>query len=160
MQAMGNTSAASYYAARAAANLNGLNSMWMAANGTWAVYKDGIGRLIGPNFATWYPDATSQLFPVLYGALSPSDPRSVAVYNKFNSAWPGWPDLSFNAQDQFPWVMITGAAAQMGNSARVNTYINNIQNKYVSKGFPWPWYNMEAGWFVRLNSYMAGKRPF
>ena len=55
--------------------------------------------------------------------------------------------------------MIADAAAVMGDTNRVNTYINSIQSKYVATGFPWPWYNMEAGWFMRLNAYMMGKRP-
>jgi hypothetical protein len=155
--AFGDTAKAQYYSGKASLMLQGINGMWM--NGTWAVYKDGIGRLIGPNFATWYPDATSQVFPVLEGVIPANDPRSVQVYNSFNSAWPGWPNLSFSSQDAFPWVMVADAAAAMGDTNRVNTYINNIDNKYVKTGFPWTWYNMEAGWFMRLDAYMMGGRP-
>lgn len=146
-----------YYNAKADLMLQGIQGMWM--NGTWAVYKDGIDRLIGPNFGTWYPDATSQMFPVMQDVISPSDPRSQQVYNEFLSAWPGWANLSFNSQDSFPWVMIADAAAVMGDTGRANTYITNIQNQYVNQGFPWPFYSMEAGWFMRLNAYMLGKRP-
>src|SRR5947209_7975852 len=146
-----------YYNAKADLMLQGIQGMWM--NGTWAVYKDGIDRLFGPNWGTWYPDATSQMFPVMQGVISPSDPRSQQVYNQLLNAWPGWANLSFNSQDPFPWVMIADAAAVMGDTGRVNTYINNIQNQYVNNGFPWPFYSMEAGWFMRLNAYMLGKRP-
>ncbi len=52
------------------------------------------------------------------------------------------------------WVLVAHAAAGCGDSARVNTYINNIQSKCVSKGVPWPWYDAEAGWLMRLNAYM------
>lgn len=146
-----------YYTAKADLMLQGIQGMWM--NGTWAVYKDGIDRLIGPNFGTWYPDATSQMFPVMQDVVSPSDPRSQQVYNQLLNAWPGWANLSFNSQDPFPWVMIADAAAVMGDTGRANTYITNIQNQYVNKGFAWPFYSMEAGWFMRLNAYMMGKRP-
>lgn len=132
--------------------LQGINGMWM--NGHWAVYKDGIGRLIGPNMGTWYPDATSQMFPVMQGVIPGSDSRSAQVYSAFNAAWPGWPTLSFNSQDPFPWVMIGSAAALMGDQSRVNTFINTLDGKYVSTGFPWTWYSMEAGWFMRMNNYM------
>jgi len=27
----------------------------------------------------------------------------------------------------------------------------------VNSGFPWPFYNAEAGWFLRANSYMMGR---
>ncbi|PYX94107.1 MAG: hypothetical protein DMG67_02425 [Acidobacteria bacterium] len=155
--AFGDTAKAQYYNAKADLMLQGINGMWM--NGSWAVYKDGVGNLAAPNYSVWYADATSQLFPVMQGVIAPNDARSVQVYSKFNAAWPGWPTLSFNAQDSFPWVMIADAAAVMGDTNRVNTYINSIQSKYVATGFPWPWYNMEAGWFMRLNAYMMGKRP-
>jgi hypothetical protein len=27
----------------------------------------------------------------------------------------------------------------------------------VNSGFPWPFYNAEAGWFIRANNYMLGR---
>jgi hypothetical protein len=107
----------------------------------------------------WYPDATSQLFPVLEGVVPASDPRSVQAYNNLNAAWPGWPTLSYNAQDAFPWILVGDAAILMGDTARVSTYIQSIETKYVNSGFPWPWYSAEAGWFMRLNAYASGARP-
>jgi hypothetical protein len=156
---IGDSAKASYYNGKANLVLQGINGMWMGGSG-WAIYKDGIGRLIAPNMSTWYPDATAQLFPVLYSVIPASDSRSQQVYAAFNNAWPGWPTLSFMGQDSFPWVMISGAAAQMGDSGRVNTYIKNIEAKYVNVGFPWTWYSMEAGWYMRTVNYMNGSRPF
>lgn len=155
--AFNDTTKAQLYNSKADLMLQGINGMWL--NGHWAVYKDGIGRLIGPSMGTWYPDATSQMFPVMQGVIPGSDSRSVQVYNAFNAAWPGWPNLSFQSQDPFPWVMIGNAAAQMGDTSRVNTFINALDSKYVNAGFPWTWYSMEAGWFMRLNAYMMGARP-
>ena len=97
---------------------------------------------------------------MLYEVIPGSDSRAQQAYAAFNAAWPGWTNLSFSSQDEFPWVMIADAAALMGDSGRVNTYIQNIQTKYVSQGFPWTFYNMEGGWFMRLNYYMGGGRPF
>jgi hypothetical protein len=153
--AVGNSTQASYYNARAAAMYNGIMGMWMG--NAFAVYKNGVGGLVAPNWSVWYADATSQLFLVLEQVLPASDPKAQQVYNTFNSHWPGWPNLSFNTTDAFPWVLVAHAAAGYGDSTRVNTYIQNIQTKYVSKGFPWPWYDAEAGWFLRLNGYMSGK---
>jgi hypothetical protein len=83
----------------------------------------------------------------------------VQVYANLNAAWPGWPSLSYNAQDSFPWILVGDAAAIMGDTARVNTFVQSIETKYVSKGFPWPMYSAEAGWLMRLNAYMLGARP-
>jgi hypothetical protein len=155
--AVGDSTKAARYNAAADLMLQGINGMW--TNGSWAVYKNGIGGLIAPNMATWYPDATSQVFPVLEGVIDASDPRSVQAYTGFNTAWPGWPTMSFNSQDPFPWILVGDAAAVMGDSARAATFIQSIETKYVSKGFPWTFYSAEAGWFMRLTAYMLGARP-
>jgi hypothetical protein len=156
--AMGDTARQQKYAAAAAANKQGLLGMWM--NGKWAVYKDWYGNNIGPNMATWYPDASAQVFPVLYQVIDGSDSRAQQAYDYLNQAWPGWPQLSFMQQDAFPWVMVAAGASQMGDTARVATYMQNMEAKYVTQGFPWTWYNMENGWFMRMANYENGVRPF
>jgi len=45
----------------------------------------------------------------------------------------------------------------MGDSARVSSYINTIQNKYQNIAFPWPFYIAEAGWLMRADNYMLGR---
>ena len=47
--AFGDTAKAHYYNAKADLMLQGINGMWM--NGSWAVYKDGVGNLAAPNFS-------------------------------------------------------------------------------------------------------------
>jgi hypothetical protein len=153
---LGDSKKSNYYNQHARQILQGISSLWLTSSGSWAVYQDSAGNELTPNFSTWYPDATSQLFPVLYGAVSSSGKRAQTVYSKFNSAWPGWPALSFNKQDPFPWVTVAAAASQMGDNSRVNQYITTIQNQYVAAGFPWPWYCLEGGWFIRLNGFMLG----
>jgi hypothetical protein len=152
--AFGNSAKASYYNAAADSMLQGINSMWV--NGSWAVYKDNGGNLAAPNMGKWYPDATSQLFPVLMGVAMPSDSRSTQVYANLNNAWPGWPSLSYNSQDPFPWVLVGDAATIMGDTARVNTFLQSLQGKFVNNGFPWPWYDAEAGWFMQINGHLLG----
>jgi hypothetical protein len=153
--AFGDSAKATYYNNAANSMLKGILSMWL--NGKWAVYKDGIGRLAAPNMGTWYADATAQLFPVLMGVVPGSDTRAQQSYAAFNAAWPGWPTLSYNAQDSFPWCLIGEGAAAMGDKTRLATYINSIQKKYTNTGFPWPFYNAEGGWFMRSNNYMMGR---
>ncbi|HWC19827.1 MAG TPA: hypothetical protein VG498_22630, partial [Terriglobales bacterium] len=92
--AFGDSTKAAYYNAVAGQMLQGINSMWM--NGSWAVYKTGSGSLSAPKMATWYPDATSQVFPALEGVVAATDARSVQVYNSLNTSWPGWPSMSYN----------------------------------------------------------------
>jgi hypothetical protein len=141
--AFGDASKAAYYNAAASSMQNGILGLWM--NGKWAVYKDGVGNRAAPKMGTWYADATAQVFPVMMGVVAASDARAQQSYAAFNAAWPGWPQLSYNAQDSFPWCLVGTAAAAMGDKARLGTYINSIQSKYVNSGFPWPFYNAEAG---------------
>jgi hypothetical protein len=149
---------ADFYDAAANKMLPNLLGLYLG-NGKWAPFKNGLGQLPAPNLTTWYPDATAQMWPVLQGVLPGTDSRAIATYNSFNAAWPGWPTLSFAGQDPFPWTTIGAAASVMGDGARANTYIKSVQSKYVTQGFPWTWYSMEAGWFMRLNAYMLGERP-
>ena len=51
------------------------------------------------------------------------------------------------------------AAILMGDSNRANTFLQSIDTKFVKAGFPYPWYDAEAGWFMRLNAYLMGARP-
>jgi len=155
--ATGDSAKATFYNAAADSMLNGLNGMWMG--NSWAVYKDALARLAAPNMGTWYADATSQVFPVLMGVVPASDPRSVQVYNNLNTAWPGWPTMSFNAQDPFPWILVGDAAIIMGDTTRATTFMQQIETKYVNQGFPWTFYCAEAGWFMRMNAYALGARP-
>ncbi|HEY0556895.1 MAG TPA: hypothetical protein VGG20_21740 [Thermoanaerobaculia bacterium] len=145
---------ASYYSARAAAVLQGIESMlWNPSANSYFPYAGAPAA----NWSTWYPDATSQLFPVLFGVIDPAGSRAAGLYSQFNTAFPNWPTLGI--PDSFPWVLVSDAAALMGDTGRVDTYIATIQDRYVSQGFPWPWYDAEAGWFIRVNSYRLGNRP-
>lgn len=154
--AFNDSTKATFYTNAANKMQTGLLSMWMGSIGRWAVYKDGIGRYIGPNMGTWYPDATSQLYPTVYGVVTPGDARARWVYYQFNLKWPGWPQLSFQQQDPFPWAIVGAASSLMGDTGRVNTYLTSLESKYVSHNFPWTWYCMEAGFFMRTNSQMLG----
>jgi hypothetical protein len=153
-----NPTKAAYYSAHASQALQGIESeLWNAAANDYYTNKDEAGGKGTANWSTWYPDATSQLFPVLHGVIDPSGSRAAQLYSHFNSAFPNWPTLGFS--DSFPWALVSDAAALMGDNGRVNTYITTIQNRYVSQGFPWTWYCAESGWFIRVNSYLLGRRP-
>jgi hypothetical protein len=158
------TSRSSYYSGRATLVKNGIqNVLWDSANNDYQWYAPAGGGTNPPpctgasetNWACWYPDSVAQLYPILNEVIKPSSSNATAVYDMFNTSWPGWTTLG--PQDQnggFPWVNVSGAAALMGGTSDVNSYIDSIQSAYVNNGFPWPWYCLEAGWFIRVNNYM------
>ncbi len=153
--AVGNAGRAEYYSRRADLVYQGIMSMWLGDS--FAVYKGATGKLPPPDWSTWYADSTSQLFPIVEGVLPASDPKAQQLYTSFNRAWPDWPNGSGDG-NRFPWVLVANVAALMGDTDRAHIFIVNVQNKYVRRGFPWPWYSMEAGRFMRLNAFMAGQR--
>jgi hypothetical protein len=140
-----------YYDAFASYVKDGIeNYLWDGANKNYLVYV-GAGAT---TWTKWYPDATAQLFPVLYGLIDSNDSRAQNLYTKFNSTWPKWTSLEFD--DTYPWVTIAAAAATMGDTTRVSRYLDTIQTNYVDTNYPSPWYNAEAGWFIRVNNYELG----
>ncbi len=154
--AFNNTTSQNYYNAIAAEVKNGIqNTLWNSSSNSYLPYAGSVPA----NWTVWYPDSTAQLYPILNGVISPTSTRSQQLYTQFNSSWPNWDTLHF--PDSFPWAVVSAAAVVMGDTSRVNTYINTIQSKYVNvtPAFPYPWYCQESGWFIRVNNYMLGNRP-
>lgn len=153
MQALGDPTTANSYSSAAASSQQAiLNNLWDSAHNQWYWAKSRGGGLSQANTTNWYPDATAQLFPVTYGVVVPTDSKATLSYTAFNNGQPTWDTLQFN--DSFPWVVTAYGAAVMGDTGRVNTYINTVQNQIVNAGFPSTsnWYDAEAGWFIRLNA--------
>lgn len=154
--AFNNTDSDKHYSVVATQVLNGIQAnLWNPASNN---YLTSVGAPV-THWAVWYPDSTAQLFPIVNDVIPPSGERAQQIYSAFNSHWPNWTTLKF--LDAFPWAVISGAAALMVDTTRVNTYIKTIQKMYVNAtpAFPYPWYCQESGWFIRVNNYMLGKRP-
>jgi hypothetical protein len=157
-QAWGDANAASWYTAHAHAIRAGIQSvLYIRASG---LYRPHAGSN-APDLQTWYPDSVAQLYPMVQGVIAPGSPHARNVYAAFNQAWPGWMDLSFNFQDKFPWVIVAYAALLALDNTRVDQYIDTIQNRYMLADpmFPWPWYDAEAGWFMRVNAGISARQP-
>jgi hypothetical protein len=150
-QAWGDADAASWYAAHAHSIRAGIQSVLYVRNS--GLYRSYTGSA-DPDLQTWYPDSVAQLYPMVQGVIAPSSSRSRSVYAAFNKAWPGWTDLSFNSQDEFPWVVVSYAAFLAQDKTRVDRYIATIRNRYLiaEPVFPWPWYSAEAGWLMRVDA--------
>lgn len=98
------------------------------------------------NVSSWdvfYPGATAQLYPCLFGVVSSDDAHSKQVYDKFNDTYPEWPDGM--AYGGYPWTMIAYAAAAMGDAERVNTYVKHIYGLNAKNEQKDLWYDAEAG---------------
>jgi hypothetical protein len=158
--AYGLTSQASFYNTHADQMLNGIQTaLWNSANNDYYWYTTDSGSSGTVNWNNFYPDAVSQIFPIAFGVIQPTDQRAIDIWNTFQSHWKSqWTTLSTG--DQYPWVIIGYAAALMGDTTDANTFINNLQTTFVNNNFVGDanhfWSTNEAGYFIRLNAQMSG----
>ncbi len=145
--AFAGASRARAYDAAAAGVAGGIASLWSPALGTYDYAKqEPRGPAMPSHWAAWYPDATAQLFPSLQGAIPPRSPRALGLWTRFNAAFPHWDRLQF--PDRFPWALVAAAATRQGDRPRAERYVASVQARFAP-AFPWPWYDLEAGWYVR-----------
>jgi hypothetical protein len=130
--------------------------LWDAEAGHYHCYTaDGI---VNRTFSwdEFYPDAVSQLFPIIYGLIEPDSIRAQSLYAAFNRVYSSegsdyhWETL--NTPDVFPWALICYAAAIMGDARRVDAYYKAYSAAYA-ENHPYPVYNAEAAFVV-----LAGNR--
>jgi hypothetical protein len=159
--ALGQSSKASFYSPHASQMLTGIqNSLWNSGANDYYWYTTDTGASGTVSWGTWYPDSVSQVFPIALGVIAPTDSRAIAIWNTFQSNWrTKWTTLATG--DSYPWVIVAYAAALMGDTGDVNTFITNMEMTYVSNNFVGSaghsWSVNEAGWFIRLNARMLGK---
>lgn len=110
-------------------------------------YKGAGGGKKVPDLHVWYPDSTSQLYPIVYGVIAPTDPLAQKLYATFNRYNPDWAKLPKN--DRFPWAIIGYVASVMQDWPRVETYQQAVQDKFLTTHH-WPWYSSEAAWFTLM----------
>ena len=98
------------------------------------------------DWSVFYPGATAQLYPCLFGVTSPLETRSRQLYEKFNENYPDW--SSGTTYDTYPWTMVVYAAAVMNDAERVNSYITHIYGMNMKNEQKAYWYDAEAGSLV------------
>ncbi len=149
----GNGANASMYTQDAQLVATGIGSLWNASNSTYAYAKsEPNGVLNQSNWSNWYPDATSQLYPIVEGVIAPSSAQALSLWSGFNSVYPQWSTLS--NPSGYPWAVVADTAVLMNDTSGVTAYIANTQSQYAAKNFPWRWYCAEGGWYIRAMNQM------
>lgn len=87
----------------------------------------------------YYPQATSQLFPIICGVIDPDTQRARNLYEKFSETY-HWE--AFEYPDDFYWGANVQAAAIMGDVESVAEYMNNYLP--LTEKHSWPLYNMDS----------------
>ena len=115
------------------------------SNGTWG-YK-----ILFPIEAVrnhWYPDVSSQFYPILYNVISPTDSKAVRIYQTLSKNY-NWQDLKVG---EFPFVQIGYLGALMNDSTSVRNFYQNVTDKYITNysAHKSTWNSWEAGWYVLM----------
>lgn len=120
---------------------NSINSeLWNFVGG---YYRPGITAYVNIptkifSWNTYYPQATSQLFPIICGVLEPETPRAQKLYAKFCETY-HWE--AFEYPDDFYWGANVYAAAIMNDVESVAEYMTNYLP--LTEKHSWPLYNMD-----------------
>jgi hypothetical protein len=125
----------------------------------WAIDQEGKRHL--PQAGHSYPGAFAQVYPVLFGAVSPDSGKAILAYQRLYQELPEWPALQ--VQDPFPWALLGLAAVQMDDLAGASMFMNNCRNAYIENGHPFPWSTFEGGFYTRTAKMLQekiGERAF
>jgi hypothetical protein len=125
---------------------------WDEKTKSYANYRNDGMIIVESSLTNFYSDATAQLFPIWEEMLSSDDPRALEIYNTFCKNFPGWPEMK-KAGD-YPWAIMVYTAAIMGDKIKVDTYLKTAKEKFIDKGHPLNWYNLEAGMTLLAASKM------
>jgi|GEM_PF-702441 len=129
-----------------------LGRMWVESSEVFAssVYTNGK-HAAGLDVTEFYPQASSQLFPVLFGLLAPDDPKAITVYNRFkaNFCQDGEKGKDWSAYDvkgmTYPWCILLRAVVGMKDFTLAQKYIDTIYKRFIIQGHKDPYYNAESG---------------
>ncbi len=108
----------------------------------------------------WHPDLQAQFWPQLFGVVSPTDPKSIAVIAAANARWNGQkkPDWSAHPDQINSGWMESGcvySALLAGDTQRVRAYVKAVKRLKFPKsadaaGFEWPFTVTDAGWLLQI----------
>jgi hypothetical protein len=155
-----NPSKAAFYRPYATNMQNAIETtMWNSSGNSFYTYTTLTGNNGVVDWSTWYGTngAVSEIFPIALGVISPSSQTAKNLWTTFQNHWRNqW--MTLNADPGgYPWVIVGYTAALMGDTGDANTFIQNIENQFVSTNFTGckngvckNWSVNEAGYFIRL----------
>lgn len=140
---VGNREAADLAKERADRCRAGLAAMYDRSRKCFAVYDQ-----VFPKWNKWYPDATSQAFPLLYRLLPANDPIAVHLYAQITSHFPYFE--TFQTGDLYPWMAMGECALLMGDTERAERMRQAAEQVYIYGPRQKYWLIHEAAAYIRL----------
>jgi hypothetical protein len=154
LAAVGDKNGSARYAREAQTVLDAIQSvLWVPSQNEYAFFVNEKGKLVFATAKTAWYAGVAELFPIIYGVISPSSDRAKSLYGRFNAEFPNWDTL--DKPDAFPQANVAYAAVLMNDTSRATRYVQSVTTKYQDRGFPWPWHVGESAWLIptakRLN---------
>jgi len=154
LESLGFVSKASKYREVADRIMDGIeNVLYDKSRGKYAWFYNSLWKWKRfPKQGRWYPDAVSQIYLILSGVLSTDDPRTMQIWNDFNTQFPSWESGAKN--DKFPWGSIALAACQMNDIERVCQFVESVKEDFIDRCRPYPWYILESSTLIQLYTFL------
>lgn len=133
-----------YYQAKANVIAAGIErNLWNQRAGCYHASKTGwFKNRINPG--KFYPDATCQVFPVLFGLIAPDSKRADNLYRIFNNFQPDWVNIQ---PPDFPWMLLGYYACLQGDFNRALEKIKQAEQEYIVTRSG-NWYCAEAAFCI------------
>lgn len=126
---------------RATACRTGIQSMYSKLRRSYAMYDH-----THPGWRKWYPDVTSQAFPIIYAIAEPE--IAGMLYERITKAFPHFD--TFQTGDLYPWMAMGECARLMGDQARVQNMLGMAIALYIQGPRLPYWLIHESGRFLEL----------
>lgn len=140
-----NDQEASFFDARAQAVAKGIERhFWDSRRACYHPGKTGWWIQPGINLKKFYPDATCQIFPALYGLIDPASDRGIRLYELFNSYQPDW--ITIKPPD-YPWMILAYYASLHGDYKSAYEKLRYAHKEYIEVQSG-NWFCAEAAFFV------------
>lgn len=96
----------------------------------------------------FYSDATSQLFPAIFGVIPADSTRAVELYDTFCEHY-DWTTMDYytSGENDFYWSVLALGAAKVGDLERLQSFIT-IYEAFTAGGHAYPAYNGDAAMLV------------
>ncbi len=129
--------------------------LWDPKTSNYYWYLAANGRRARANWKTWYPDAVSQLYPILNGLIQPDDPRAKGLWatlNRYHGEWVTRTDLT-------PWAVTAYVATIMGDNDRADAAFQTVKEEsLMSKRDP-QWHSVESAFIYLAYEARRGTLP-
>lgn len=124
--ALGKTELSQSYSKQARLTADTIYLWWSDENGWYHWFKKNGDTNNSLNWSAWYPDASEQIWPLLWDVTTCDQDQSIKMWKNFNANIPEWPSKDTN------WPSISTVAIKMGSLSKAVAHTGNILSKRLN----------------------------